>query len=354
MSGASGVELIYAMIKAAAWNTAVACGAGNGFLCKPTTVKDDGGGVEIDDSLGLYHSADGTPGALVVAGDIPPYLRYDGLDLAIAMVCGTAGVPVLHTGGAASYDYTYKPAKNTDGLFVTFMKYMKNYIAEVPGLKFSGFTIKGQAGKAVEITFNCIGSMVNRNTTTGTNTLTTFANVTIPEIANQVRFAQGVFRINNQSGIALAVGDVVNPTDFEFTYKRNLKGTYGTYVSGATNPRDVIDEPTNDGRPECTLKLTFPRHTSVTRLTELGTDTRKKMDITFTGAIIEGAIPRLFKIQMPHLQYSKVPITDAQGIIQEPVEFICHAAAAAPAGMTGITDPFWITGTNARSTNPLA
>lgn len=57
---------------------------------------------------------------------------------------------------------------------------------------------------------------------------------------------------------------------------------------------------------------------------------------------------------MPHLQYSKVPITDAQGIIQEPVEFICHSAAAAPDGMTGITDPFWFSGTNTRSTNPLA
>lgn len=354
MPTASGVELVYALIKAVAWNTAALCGANSGVLSQPSSVKEGDAAITIDDSLGLYHSGDGTPGPVTVGGDFSPYLRYDGLDLPIAMVCGTAGAPVLHTGGTTAYDYTYKPAKSVDGLFATLIKYMKSYIAEVPGIKFTGFTIKGQVGKGVEITFNTIGSMVNKNTTTGTNTTTTFANVTIPEIANQVRFAQSVFRINNQSGLALAVGDVVNPTEFEFVYKRNLKGTYGTFTTGGTNPREVVDEPTNDGIPECTLKLTFPRHTSVTRLTELGTDTRKKCDITFTGGIIEGAIPRLFKLQFPHLQYKSVPITDAKGIIQEPVEFICHGAATAPAGMTGITDPFWITGTNTRSTNPLA
>jgi len=37
MSGVSGVEVKYAVKKGAAWNTAVACGAGDGVLCKPDT-----------------------------------------------------------------------------------------------------------------------------------------------------------------------------------------------------------------------------------------------------------------------------------------------------------------------------
>ena len=47
-------------------------------------------------------------------------------------------------------------------------------------------------------------------------------------------------------------------------------------------------------------------------------------------------------------------VCDAKGKIVEPLEFVVHAAETAPAGMAGITDPFWITGINKRTTDPLA
>jgi len=57
MGGVAGVELIYAVKKAATWGTAVACGALNGFLSRASGIKESSD-VEVDDSLGLYYSGD--------------------------------------------------------------------------------------------------------------------------------------------------------------------------------------------------------------------------------------------------------------------------------------------------------
>ncbi|QOX79793.1 hypothetical protein FY034_12915 [Trichlorobacter lovleyi] len=349
----AGVEIQYAAKKAATWLTPVACGALNGFLSRPVTINDKSD-VDIDDSLGTYFSPDGTAGDITCDGAIPPYLRYAGQELLLALVCGTAGVPTTHAGGTLSKDWVYKPAKNIDGLFATFVRNMKNYIAEVPSLKIYGFTIKGETGGSLELSLDTIGSNTNRNTTTGTNTLTTANNITIAETGNRVRFSHGVFRMNVQSGAALGVGDKIVPSAFEFSFKRKLKGVFGAYTTGTTTPRGVVDEPTNDDMPEISLKLTFPRHTSATMLTAWGDDVRYKMDATFTGPIIELAIPYLFLMQWPHLQIKNVEAIDAKGIIQEPLEFICHGAATAPTGMTGITEPFRLSGTNKFATDPLA
>ena len=171
-----------------------------------------------------------------------------------------------------------------------------------------------------------------------------------------MRFSEAVFRLNDQTAIALATGDKIYPSSFELSYQRKLKGVYtGQYINVAGSAKqELVDEPTNDDMPDISLKLTFPRHTSTTYLTALGNDTRKKADITFTGGIIEGAIKRSFLLQLPHLQLKDNAITDQKGIIQEPLEFIVHGISTAPAGMTGITEPFRISGTNRRSTDYLA
>lgn len=352
MPGVAGSELKFALKKALTWNEPVACGVSDGFLSLATGIKRDAA-VEIDDSLGQFFIAGATPGAVKVEGDIPMYLRYDGCDLLLALFMGIAGAPTVNVGFASAYDYIYKWAVNTDGLFATFAKHMKNYIAETPSLKVAGITLKGEVGKPLQLIANCIGNDVVTNSTT--NTTVTFNSVTIPETGNRVNFGQGVFRMNDQGGIALAAGDAIAPSSFELTAKRKLAGVYGQYKTAfAGNAQDVVDEPTNDGSPEITLKLQFPRHTSVTRLNDLGNDVRKKMDITFTGQLIGGTAYRSFKIQMPHLMMKSVDVVDEAGIIKEPVEFLVLPAVTAPAGMTGITDPFWLSGTNKRSANPLA
>ncbi|MCF6180061.1 MAG: phage tail tube protein [Geopsychrobacter sp.] len=348
MSAVAGTELKFGLKKAATWGTPVACSASDGLLLLPTGIKRDAG-VDTDDSLGQFWAKDGTPGAVKVEGDIPSYLRYDGMDLLLALFMGIAGAPVQQAATAA-YAYTYDLADNTDGLFATFAKHMKTYVSEVPSLKIAGLTLKGEQGKPLQLIANCIGDNMVED---GTNTTITFNNVTIAEVANRIQFAQGVFRLNDQGAIALAAGDKIGPSSFEMTAKRKLTGTYGSFVTGGANSQDLIDEPVNDGAPEVTLKLQFPKHTGKTRLTELGADTRKKMDITFTGGLIASTYYREFKLELPHLQLKSVDVVDETGIIKEPVEFLVHAATAAPAGMT-LTKPFRLSGINTRTTDPLA
>jgi len=349
--GVAGVEMKYAIKKGSVWGTAVQAGAGDGLLLLPTGIRRSAP-VDIDDSQGLFFSADGTPGQVSVTGDFPGYLRYDGLDLFLAMFCGTAGTPTLHSGGAASYDYIYDLAENLDGLFFTFVRNWKNYVEEIPSVKALSLTIKGERGKPLQLVFGGIGS---HSAYDDVNDSTTFASVTIPETANRIQFSQGVCRMNTQSDIALAAGDTIYPNSFELTATRKLAQlASGLLTTGGDSPQDIIDEPCNDGMPEITLKFGFPYHTGKTRLVDLGNDARKKADITFTGPIIEGAIPRLFKLEFPNLQMKSVDVVDAAGNISEPVEFICHAANTAPSGMTGITKAFRISGTNQNADDPLA
>ncbi|MDR2018568.1 MAG: hypothetical protein LBQ00_06835 [Syntrophobacterales bacterium] len=351
MSGVAGVEIKAAYKRAAVWGTAVACGAGDGLLIIPSTIKKDAT-VDVDDSLGTYFSKDGILGAIKVEGDLNAYMRYDGLDVLLAQVMGIAGAPVKQ-GTTAAYAYTYKPTTDTDGEFGTLTKNMKNYIEEHTSAKIAGFTIKGEFGKALTIGFKVIS--INKTADSTINTITTFNNVTFMEVANRIKFSEGVFRMNAQSGAALNVGDRIYPSSFELSFQRKLTGVYGQYKhTSGSNIQDLIDEPTNDGLPEITLKLEFPRHTGNTYLTILGSDSRQKMDITFTGANIGGTYNRQFALQFPHLQLVNDDPADAAGIIKEPLEFKVYGAGSAPAGMTGITDPLWISGINQRATDPLA
>ena len=351
MSGVAGVEIKAAIKKAAVWNTAIACGANDGILITPASIKRDTS-ADIDDSLGLFFPGDGDLGAIKTEGDLPMYLRYDACDLVLALVMGITGAPAQQASSTA-YAFTIKPKPDIDGLFATYVQNMKNYIMEIPSLKIAGFTLKGEAGKALTLTLKTIG--INKVYDSVVNTTTTFNNVTYRESRNRVKFSQGIFRMNAQSGAALAVSDAISPSSFELSFQRKLKGEYtgGYLFTSGSNTQELIDEPTNDGLPEISLKLEFPRHTGTTNLAILGGDTRQKMDITFTGGLIAATYYRKFMLQFPHLQLINDDPADAAGIIKEPLEFKVYGALSAPTGMTGITDPFWISGVNQRSTDPL-
>lgn len=352
--GVAGIEKKIAVKKAATWGTAVACGAGDGVLYIPQGGIKKSAGFLLDDSAGLVYPKDGNLGGISAAGPLPFYLRYDSLDLLIAMFMGTAGAPTQQ-GGSAAYAYSYVFADNIDGKFVTIAEHMKNFIFEHPTAKVVGITLKGERGKALEITFDVIS--INKVSDSSVNTTTTFNNVTFTEVANRVLFSQGVIRMNAQSGGALASPtDVIKPTSFELSCKRNLKGEFtgsNVYTSGS-NSQDLIDEPVYDGQPEFSLKLTFPRLSATTYLSILNGDTRQKMDMTFTGGLIASTYYRTFKIEFPHLQLKNDDPADEKGAIKEPLEFTCHGASSAPTGMTGITQPLKISGINQRTTDPLA
>ena len=334
MAHATGTETRAAAVRGSTWGTAAACGAGDGILTQPPTLKKQREPL-IDDSLGQAFQKQADQGQIKVEGDLPCYMRYDGLDLLIALAMGdTDGAPVQQ-GTTSAYGQGFTLADSLGGLFCTLALDNAVNIDEYPSLKLTGFSLKGRVGEALQLSFTGIAS--DRVTDSSTNTSATFAGVTVGESANRVLMSQGIFRMNDASGDALDTDDMVYPSSFELSYKRKLTGVYG---SGSGYDR--VDEPVTDGQPEITLKVEFPRYGSSAHFEDWDLAAPKKMDMIFTGALIEDPYHREFRLSFPNLLYKGVELPMDKGALKHPLEFICLAADTAPSGMAGTTLPFQV------------
>lgn len=351
--GLNGAEIVYAIKKATTWGTAVAAVAGDGFMGLPASLDPDNALI-VDDSLGQFFVTDATPGQTKLEPSIPGYLRYnDEVVLSMLAACmGVAGVPATHSAGTLSKDHVLKIAKHTDGLFFTLAaKIGTGFVEEVPAWKIAKAVLTFETGKPVQFAFSGPGNDLLVDS--AVNTIGTFGSVTILETANRAYMGQVVARMNDASGIALAVGDKIGASKIVLTLERKLTGVYGSYVDAGAG-RDLIDEPTNDGLWTGSVSITLPRLKDNTGRVKMKANTSRKMDITCTGPIIEGAIPYLILIQMPNLKPKKNSNAHKQGILDNTWDFEILGATVAPTGMTGITDPLWITLTNKITTDLLA
>lgn len=347
----TGEEIVYARKKGITWATPAVCGVANGFLGLAVTA-DPAYDDQIDDSLGQLFAVESSPGSVKLDVSIPFYERFNDAVIwaMIAEFMGTAGVPTLHAAGTLSKDHTLKIAKKTDGLFSTFAANLGGaFIEEVPSFKIAKIVTTWETGKPIHTVLSGPGFDLISDSLT--NTLITAAGITILERKNRSYMAQTEIRMNDQSAIALAAGDKIGPSKVTFTAERKLTGQPGSFVS---NGRDAIDEPTNDGAFTATLSMSFPRTTDASGRAKIKTNTSQKCEIITTGPIIEGAIPYLIKRQFPNLVPTKNSNPHKQGNIGLTKEYAVLGADAAPLGMTGNTDPFWIFLTNKIATDLLA
>lgn len=342
---ASGTEVRAALRKASVWNTAVACGAGHGLLVRPHSIKRTRES-HPDDSLGMPFSHETDDGLITAQGSLPCYLRYDGLDLALALAMGATGGAPVRQGTTAAYAQTLVCASHIDALFATLAVENGVDVEEFPSAKLHGFTLKGSAGKPVECEFHVIADERVPNSTV--NTPASMDSVTFVDTGNRVLFTQMVMRMNDSSGLALGAGDAIYPSSFEITFRRALRGVH------ASGQADRIDEPTNDGKPEVSVRLTFPRYGSNAHFLAWNAATRKKLELAFTGATIEGAYKRTFTVQLPALAYTGVDLPVVDGIMEHPLEFRALSVAAAVAGMSGVTGPLGINLINKQIADVLA
>lgn len=341
---ASGQDAQAALKKAAAWGTALACGAGDGIYIKGHSLKFSQD-IKTPSELGRSKPNAVARGAIRVPGDVPALLRYYGLDLFIALAMGASGTPAQQEATAA-YLQTFTIADSLDGLFATFCWNNNVNIDEYSSIKVTGWDIEGEYGGFVDITFHVIA--IDKEESSVINTSVTFANVTFSEASNIVLFSDGVFRLNDQTGDALAEGDVIHPSSFKLASNRKLEGAPG--VGGA----NTVDEPGNAGEMEVKLSLNFPRYTAETHFTDLRAGTEKKADIVFTGSVIEDAYSNQFKVEMPRLVYVGADVPPEPGPLKHPLEFLVVGCDAAPTGMAGITDPFKVTTINEETADVLA
>jgi hypothetical protein len=348
----SGVKKKLAIKKAAAWGTAVAVGAGDGIMYLSGTMRKEATS-EVDASRGLYQSMDGSLGPIKCDASYNSHLRYNGQQQLYALFMGIAGAPAQQ-GATAAYKSILKWSKDTYGIFATLVELIGAYTAECPTAQLVGITISGAVGPTpLQITMEWVG--INKVPDSATNTTVTFLNVTIPETENPVLFSQCVFRMNDRSDVALAVGHKIYPSKFTLSLKRPMAGEYtGEFRTATAKPQELIDQPTNAGAPDLKLTLEFAKHIDATYLNVLGTDTRKKLDITATGAEIANPYNYQHLWQFPHLQLINDNPTDDNGRIKEPLEFMIHGTSTAPTGMDGIIDPLWWTIIDKRTTDPLA
>lgn len=344
----TGREFVCALKKAAAWHTPVACGAGSGLLILSDGIKANVDS-ELDDSAGQPWITEADPGVMNVSGNIEGYMRYEGFDTALALICGIAGVP-SQIDATAAYENSYKLASKIDTFYGTMaMKKLSAVIWEFPSVKLHGFKLSGEMNKPLKISLDLIADKLDRASTT--NDAASMATVTIPDKKNRIIMNKdAVFRMNDQNGAALVDGDKVYPTSFELSFNRPMDAE-------ATAGQEGVDEPGDNGFPVATLSLKFPRYntTNNSYFNDWEAFTSKKMDITFSGHDIEAGNKYMFRILLPHLKIDN-PEAAVSGAGKIPFSMQCNilGADAAPAGMTGLVEYLQIDVVNTRDTDPLA
>ncbi|MBL4901107.1 MAG: hypothetical protein JKY62_00455 [Desulfocapsa sp.] len=343
----TGREYVCALRKADDWHTPVVCGQADGLLLLSDGIKATIDS-ELDDSAGQAWVNEADPGLTNVSGSPEGYMRYEGFDTILALICGITGVPVTVSGGAA-YSNSYKLSSNIDGFFGTLaMLKLTNVVHEIPSAKIHGFKISGEMNKPLKISVDLIGDTLDR--ASSVNTAATMAGVTIPDKKNRILMNKDtVFRMNNQSAQALAEGDKLHPSSFELTFTRPMDAE-------ATAGQEGVDEPADNGFPTATLTLKFPRYNAITDayFDDWESYMSQKMDITFTGHEIETGNNYMFRLLLPHLKIDN-PEAAVSGAGKIPFSMTMNilGAASAPAGMTGLVQPLQIDVVNTRTTDPL-
>lgn len=116
--------------------------------------------------------------------------------------------------------------------------------------------------------------------------------------SDHMKMSQLVFRIGTQAD-ALAASDELKLTDFTLNWKNNWKAP--EYASGSA----YMLQPIRDKQREVTFSFTALRYNSddeiVAIQAAIAAGSKLQADLTFTGTV-NGAIDRVFVIQLPELQ----------------------------------------------------
>ncbi|MBI5075634.1 MAG: hypothetical protein HZB62_10790 [Nitrospirae bacterium] len=409
---AVGAEITAAIRKALVWGTAKPCGAGHGLLILPSSIKKDRNNL-LDDSLGSYWPTDSDPAEVKVEGDIVSYLRYDGLDLLIATVMGTAVLPTYTapvTGTA------------TGGSTSTLIKAA------------AGWTVDAYIGKFVKITAGTGIGQVRKITDNDATTLTvdvTDGNWIAPDATSEFEIFNAyashpydladnidtlflTFCVNNKVSVEEYVtlkpigmvikGDVGGAVQVSFkclAYDKTMGSVINTLVTFASvttretanrvlYSQGVFRINTQSGGALGSGDTVYPKNFELSLMRKASGDygaggsfdyideptndglPEVKLKVEFPkytatthfddwdantakkmDITFTGSGSRSLLLQLPNLKYANVDLPMDRGRLKHSLEFNCLAAAAAPTGMTGVTKPFRLTLVNTYGGDPL-
>lgn len=334
------------IIKGTTWGTAAQCGAA-GCGITPTNhgaFKLTMPAVERDEMTNANETGVDFPLISPVDFSLDFNYQYDGLEnILLALLMGTAGVPAQQAATTA-YLHTLVMNDSASGLFCTYACDKNDKIYVVPSAKVLKASFGLNAG-LLKASFSLRGN----NVTDADAVVTALTSVTFPSIGpTRAKLSQGVFRINAQGGADFGDGDKVYPKSFAIDIERKQDSEH---AAGSA----YIIEPRGNDKPQVKVTLEFPRMdtTNEAYFANWTAGTEKKMDITFTGAVIATSYSYYIKFQLPRLIIEDFDVPDSP-LLAAKVTMRAVVATAAPTGMTGLTKPVTITLINTRTTDLLA
>lgn len=322
-----------------AWGTAAAVGATDGLF-----VTSDGnpqlkqefkpfGGLDVvmpkDGDLGVAEAIDFSP---EFTGD-GCGLQYEmGANGSLIVALYGTSTSVTQQGGTTAYKHVIDWADTVTDFF-TFVTERPGDIYEIPSCVPTKLSLK-PGGGFLQGSIGLRGNYMNN--TSSTNAATQVDAVTRAAEGGIIRFQDGVFLMNAQSGSGLASPtDAVVISDFEITLERNMDALQvlgGTYIA----------QPAESGFVG-TVKITLPHDTgtAATWFANYLAKTAQKATLTFTSTAEAGtAYPYTITFGFPRLMPKKAPDLKLEDIINNGLEFQILEAASAPTGMTGHTRPY--------------
>lgn len=271
-----------------------------------------------------------------------------------ACAMGSPSVAAVSSQGASNslvaYQHVIDLAAVTDGRAVTIASDKVLFVDELTSAKVTGFSFTYGTGGVLTKAFTFIGGKSTNSSTINTRSAVTTSAIA-PALTRRIFRSQGAVRVNLQSASSLGSGDVLADLEtLAFSFQRPHDTAMVTGLNYTSEPRD-------NGWPAAEVTFGFRQATTVSTnsfyaLAVAGT--ALKADFTFTGAFINSATARQFKIEIPHLEMRAIPDFSIAGAAQSKpsLRFMCKFAATSPAGMAFV-NPFRLTRVTVNSLVPF-
>jgi len=275
--------------------------------------------------------------------------RYDDNQYILeALAMGSPSAVVIATsatGQTTSWTHQFDLADAIDGLGATFAIDKNQYVDELTSAKVHGFSITQDSNGAISQTFTVTGSRPTNISSVNINS--TLAGAVFPALTNRIVQQQGVFRLNVFGASGLASGDAIKAESIKLTFMRPQDSPH---IYG----QDFVDEPADNGWPETTIEITYPRMNTVSAnslYAGVRSATAFKADWTFSGAFINSTDQYKKLYQFPYLQLMPdgfTANTAGPNQVKPVAKFAARMATTSPTGMAFVR-PFRVTRTMTQS-----
>jgi len=353
MAGISTGQSKIGIIQGSTWGTAAALAGVQSLRGRLTHRSARGEHNPADIGFGnFYPTVISTEDSLDVT--LMAELAFESLiGQAIALFLGS-DTPAEVTGGQGDYAHVMKMTSNNDGKFATlgyFYDTSAGKEIEIPSCKFHTLTIAQQRVGVGQVTLQGIADKLV--VSSPVNNYSTINGLTAPTFELGVLGGPNhYFRMNAQSGDALDSDDNKQIMGYTLTIQRPFDRDF--VLRGANSKYSL--EPKQLSPATGTLQIDLPyidtTEVDIFSLWNLGT--LQKAELYFDGTQIASGTNKSWKIQLPSLKCLQFPegtdLPNNNSRMRPKLTFRLLQAAAAPNGMTGITDYVAITSVNTRAT----